>query len=379
MNHRQRFVRTLTGRPVDRVPFIKVFGGTNAVVPQWEEEHPGIGEQIDEILGFEGEYRGWQVAPVNMKLSGLGPDEVVEENETRRVIRQGDGRVELHMKKEDFHYRVLEFPVKTRDDWHRIKNDFMDPDDPERFSSEWPTFVEKHREREVPVQLTHWGVYGFPRTLMGDEALAYAFYDDPEMVHDMMTTYTHLAITLWKKMVKTMPFDLIECWEDMASKNGAFISPDMFREFMKPQYRRIRAFADANDIEIVLVDSDGYIDDLTGLMIEAGVTDLYPYEVQSGCDVVKMLDTYPTLGIIGGLDKNVMARGADAIDVEMERARDLIQRGRFIPGPDHFVLSDVSWESYRYFMERLRDVVMTTKPGVAGQVDSRAAERPQDR
>ena len=32
MNTRERFVRTLTGKPVDRVPFMKVFGGANAVL-----------------------------------------------------------------------------------------------------------------------------------------------------------------------------------------------------------------------------------------------------------------------------------------------------------------------------------------------------------
>jgi hypothetical protein len=47
----------------------------------------------------------------------------------------------------------------------------------------------------------------------------------------------------------------------------------------------------------------------------------------------------------------------------MEKARMLIEKGRFIPGPDHFVLSDVTWEHYRYFMESLREVVMTTTPG----------------
>ena len=31
MNTRERFVGTLCGEPVDRVPFMKVFGGTNAV------------------------------------------------------------------------------------------------------------------------------------------------------------------------------------------------------------------------------------------------------------------------------------------------------------------------------------------------------------
>lgn len=363
MNHRERFVRTLTGKEVDRVPFIKVFGGDNAIVPQWEEEHPGIGERIDELLEFEGEYRGWQVAPVNVALSKLPPDVTIEETESRRIVRRGDGSVVLHQKGQDFAYHDIEHAVKTRDDWLRTKEKHMDPDDPRRFSPGWPEFVERHRGRDMPVQLTHKGVYGFPRTLMGDEALAYAFYDDPDMVHDIMNTYTDMAIGVWEKMVREMEFDLIECWEDMASRNGSLISPAMFREFLAPQYRRIRAFADAHGVEIVLVDSDGNIEELTGLMLEAGVTAMYPYEVQAGNDPSKMLDAYPALGVIGGLDKNVMASGREAIDLEMERARALISKGRFIPGPDHFVLSDVSFASYRYFMERLRDVVMSTTPG----------------
>ena len=113
-----------------------------------------------------------------------------------------------------------------------------------------------------------------------------------------------------------------------------------------------------------MVDSDGYIEDLTEWMLESGVTALYPYEVQAGNDVGRVLDTFPRVGVIGGLDKNAMTRGKQAIDGEMDKARALIRKGRYIPGPDHFVLSDVRWENYRYFMEQLREVVMTTQPGV---------------
>jgi hypothetical protein len=56
---------------------------------------------------------------------------------------------------------------------------------------------------------------------------------------------------------------------------------------------------------------------------------------------------------------------ADDWDKEMEKARNLIRLGRVIPGPDHFVLADVSWEQYRRFMTRLREVVMTTPPAPA--------------
>ena len=136
----------------------------------------------------------------------------------------------------------------------------------------------------------------------------------------------------------------------------------MFREFMLPNYRRVAAFAKEHGIEVILVDSDGYIDELTDVMVEAGVTAMYPFEAGAGCDVEKVRRRHPTLGMIGGLAKESMIYGKAAIDREMERAARFIKLGRFIPGPDHFVQSDVTWERYRYFMERLREVVMTTTP-----------------
>jgi uroporphyrinogen decarboxylase len=362
MNTRERFVRTLTGKPVDRVPFMKIFGGDNAILPQWEQEHPGIGACIDELLQFEGGYRGWRCTPVNMDPSQLGPDVVLEDSETKLIRRRGDGTVDVLHKSGDYHQHDIDWPIKSVADWREYKARHMQADDPERFPANWPELVEEYRNRDYPLQLTHRGVYGFCRNRMGDENLAYAFYDQPELVRDMMDHYTDMALAIWEKMVAEVDFDLIECWEDMAYRTGALISPKTFREFMTPQYRKMAAFARQHGIEVILVDSDGYIEDLTEVMLEAGVTTLYPYEVQSGNDVTRVRDRFPAVGCIGGLDKQVMARGKAAIDREMERARTLIEGGRFIPGPDHFVLSDVTFASYRYFMEQLREVVMATTP-----------------
>jgi len=363
MTHRERFVRVLTGQPVERVPFIKVFGGDNAVVAGWEQDRPGISKCIDEVLQFEGGFRGWQTTRVNVDLTLTAPAEIIEEDDEKVIRRTQDGTVRLARKGGDYHGRILEWAVKDRADWERVRDRHLQADDPARFPEDWAEYVALCRERDFALQLSHRGVYGFIRTLVGDENLAYAFYDDPGLVHEIMDTYTDMAIAVWTKMVAEIDFDLIECWEDMASRNGAFISPDMFREFMKPNYEKIAEFARAHGIPIVLVDSDGYIESLADVMKEAGVTAMYPFEVQAGNDVAAFMDRDPDFGVIGGLDKNVMARGREAIDREIEKARMLIRKGRFIPGPDHFVLSDVPWDGYRYFMERLREVVMTTRPG----------------
>lgn len=363
MTHRERFIRALTGQEVDRVPFIKLFGGTNAHRSEWETEYPGIGKCIDELLRFEGPYRGWQIAPVNMDLSNRGEPVASQRPNGHLVHTWEDGTARIYAPGMDFHYQTIEWPVKDRESWVRLRDRELDPTDPSRFPSNWPDYVSRFSTRDYPLQLTHRGVYGMARNLMGDEALSYMFYDDPELVHEIMDYYTDMALGIWSRMCVEVDFDLIEFWEDMASKNGSLISPATFREFMKPQYLKVAKFAEEHGIKILLVDSDGFIEGLTELMLESGVTALYPYEVQAGNDVAKMLDTYPQLGILGGLNKNVMAEGKDEIDREMERARALIRKGRFIPGPDHFVLSDVTFANYRYFMESLREVVMSTKPG----------------
>ena len=81
MNTRERFVKTLCGEKVDRVPFMKIFGCTNKVHPEWEKEYPGITNCIDEVLRFDGVSRGWDRTTVNMDPSNMGPTELLSENE----------------------------------------------------------------------------------------------------------------------------------------------------------------------------------------------------------------------------------------------------------------------------------------------------------
>lgn len=363
MDNRQRFVRTLLGQEVDRVPFYKVFGGDNAYLPHWEQEYPGIGNEIDRLLGFDCPYRGWNIVPVNYDFSSRGNPEVITRPSGEILYKWEDGTVTLTLPHGDFHAQTVEFPVKDRTSWRRVRDKYMDPDDPERFPENWPELINEYNNRDYPLQLTHRGIYGMMRNLMGDEQLCMMFYDDPELIHEMMDYCTDMMIRIWDKMTPHIQFDLVEFWEDMASKNGAIISPSVFREFMKPNYLKVAEYAREHEIKILLVDSDGYTDKLAELMSESGVNAMYPFEVLAGCDVVSTLDKQPNMAAIGGLDKNCMAMGKPAMDAELAKAQKLIKHGRYIPGPDHFVLSNVTFESYRYFMERLKEIVMTTKPG----------------
>lgn len=361
LNSRERFVRTLTGQEVDRVPFMKVFGPANYGLPSWLSKNPNLSIYLDKLLRFEGAYRGWAVFPAEFKLCGMPCDVLIREEGDLHIYRSGIGEIRTWSKDNDYHSGVFEYAMKDRNDWDRIRP-FVVCDIEKRIPKDYKELAEFYKNRDYPLQLTCGGVYGFVRKLAGDEGLGYLFYDDPGLVTEIITTYIDVCLELWERLCEKVQFDLIECWEDMAYKCGCLISPAHYMQFLAPQYRRIRSFADAHDIPILLVDSDGNTDKLAKLMYAEGVNAMYPFEVLAGCDPKTLRKELPFMGGIGGLDKDCMSKGKKEMDKELEKAEILIKLGRFIPGPDHMVLSNVCFDNYCYFMGRLREIVLSTKP-----------------
>jgi len=159
-------------------------------------------------------------------------------------------------------------------------------------------------------------------------------------------------------VVREAQVDEIHLWEDMCYRNGPLISPQHWEAFLGPNYRRIKAFADAHNIPIVSVDTDGNPDLIARSMIESGVNLLFPMEVAAGCDVNAWQEKYPTLCMLGGIDKRALAQGPEAIDDELARVRPAVEKGRYIPALDHLVPDDVSWTNYCYYAQALKDLVV---------------------
>jgi len=78
--------------------------------------------------------------------------------------------------------------------------------------------------------------------------------------------------------------------------------------------------------------------------------------VQAGCDILEFRRRYPSLGIMGGLDKRALSIGQTAIDREVTRAARMVEMGRYVPGFDHLIPPDVSWTHFRYAANELLKV-----------------------
>ena len=140
----------------------------------------------------------------------------------------------------------------------------------------------------------------------------------------------------------------------MCYRNGPLISPQMWVDFLGPNYRRIKTFADQHNIPVISVDTDGDPKRITQPMIDHGVNLLFPMEVAAGVDVNAWRQEFPTLAFMGGIDKRELAKGKAAIDRELDRIRPVVEKGRYIPDLDHLVPDDVSWENYVYYAQELK-------------------------
>ena len=360
LTNRERFLRLMRGQEVDRVPFFPCFGPWGETLDRWHRE--GLAEDADyaQIVGFDGDLR--HVVPVNAYLCPWPEYQVLDdEGETLIVIDRG---ITQRIRKDYGSMpEFLSYPVESRSDWEFVQR-LLDPDTPGRFPPNWDEFCAAHAERTDPAYAGDLpvGFFGGPRELTGFERLVLWFYDDPSLLEDILDTLCHLWKTLFARVLRDAPVDFFFVWEDMCYKNGPLIGPDLFRKFLLPRYLRFTSMLREAGVDIIMVDSDGDPRRLIPLWLEGGVTCTFPWETQMGLDITAVRRQYPTMQMIGGINKHALALGRDAIDEELKKLPFMLESGRYLPAVDHFVPPDVSWDNYRYFCERLRDLIERHQP-----------------
>jgi hypothetical protein len=82
---------------------------------------------------------------------------------------------------------------------------------------------------------------------------------------------------------------------------------------------------------------------------------------QAGNDMLEIRRKYLELRILGGFDKNVLFKSKEHIDKELEEIPYLISKGGFIPECGHLVLPNSTWENYKYYCNKIKDIILSTK------------------
>lgn len=357
MTSRERIMGTLLGRPTDRAPFgvgIGFFPWAETL-ERWRVESGLADLDPARVFGYD---PGFDIVPAEYGPLPHFETRIIEESD--EYVVSMDFRGLLLRNRRDFHSmpEFIAHPVRDWDDWRRYKEQRLQPMLDERLKGLEP-FAARAATGEAPVQVGAfpWGVFGTARDMLGAEELLLSLYTEPELVSDIMATYVGLWLALYERIAARIPIDHIHIWEDMCARHGSLISMAMVEEFMMPHYDRIAAFARERGVPLISVDSDGLVDELVGVLVRHGVNAFLPFEAQAGSDIEAFRRRYPDLGIIGGLDKNALADGRHRIHRELDRAERMLAAGRYVPGLDHLVPPNVSWESFEYFILNLKRIV----------------------
>ena len=233
--------------------------------------------------------------------------------------------------------QFIKFPVESDAEFERFAAERLALNAGQRLSPEWQAMVasgrvqasvgrgELHEDEQLAAAhkpareewprkcwADRWGgFFGSLRNLMGVENLCMAFYDQPRLVERMMEERAERIMEITAEVLKHTRFDVFWFWEDMAYNGGPLVGPDLFRKFAFRHYRRVCEWLRSQGIEHIGLDSDGRITSLIPLWLDAGIDHLWPFEVQSGMDVVAVRRQYGNrLGIMGGIDKRVLAKGS---------------------------------------------------------------------
>jgi len=368
MTGRERFLAVMDYKPVDKVPNYEA-GVWNQTKDRWIEE--GLNQSDYRWDWFTGEdfldLDPREFIDVNYGMIPTFEHEVLENNGIyeiyrdsggithKALIKGSSGGMRLSMD------QYLSFPVECQEDFDALKKRYVAGIG--RYPPGWrdiqlPGWINRKHPLILGRNCSTSGFYWRAREWMGTENLSYAFYEQPELIHDMMEFIADFTIEVSKPILSETDIDYVMLSEDMSMKTGPLISPSLYKEFIFPHMRRMVDFFKSNGVRYMMVDTDGNCEAILPLLMEAGTDAVWPLERVANMDPIRIRKEYgKDLRLFGGVDKMVVAKGKKEIDQHLAHLLPLIEEGGFIPTIDHVMSPEISYEDYLYYMKRKIDLL----------------------
>lgn len=364
MTPRDRYLQTvLFGKP-DRIPF-SPGGPREKTLKRWHGE--GLPENRDwygflcETIGISPDKpRAPEAYPdVLFRMNPMFEEKVLEHKNGHYIVQDWMGNITEISDEYDYTYirtardfvtrKWHKFPVENRAGFEEMKKRY-NPDDPARYPADFAERVLKMKQRDYTVSIHFSGPFWQMREWCGFEPLCMLFIEDPDFVREMAAFWTEYVSRTMARVLAAGVVDRIGISEDMAYKEKSMISPAMTREFLLPAWRRWISEGKQAGVQVFDMDSDGRIDELIPIWIEAGFNACNPIEVAAGCDLNAYRRRFGRrMAYAGGVDKRCIAKGGAVIEAEMARLAPVARDGGYIPGCDHGVPFDISWPDFVHY------------------------------
>lgn len=352
---REEYIAHMNHEYTGREMFCELFGPLIGLDDEWRKQ--GATEDQVSLKAF-----GWDsvlMCRTGVKkgaITGL-ESKILEDNSEYTIAIDNMGRKTKLIKASATIPLPLDYPVKNMDDWLKIKHWYEFSED--RVDKEQLLECKKAKENGHLIISNIPGGFDEPRQLMGEENLCYAFYEQPELIEDILKTITDTNIKIMERINDVCGIDVLSVHEDLAGKSGPLIGPNQIDEFIKPYFTKVWELAKQGGCTIFSMDSDGNMNAVIDSFLSCGVNSIYPCEPAAGMDIVEIKKKYGNkLSLKGGLDKHVLRKTKEDIKRELEyKMSDITKGGGVVFALDHRIPNGVSLENYIYYVNLGRELL----------------------
>lgn len=352
--HREQYLDLMTFGAAPRPMFCELFGPLVGLDAEWRAQ--GASEAEIAMTAFDWDYVPYAFCGGYTQMQGP-PPVLIEDNAERRVERDCLGRTLLLLKRVATCPLPMNFPVATMDDWLRVKPFFAFH--PDRIRWDEVEAARKAQSEGSLVVAYMPGAYDIPRELMGDEVACLAYYEQPELMEDILATLTETTLRVLAPISDVLRIDQLMVHEDFAGKSGPLVGPAQIKAYFKPYYRKVWDLLSSRGTRVFEQDTDGNVNPVIPALLDCGLTSLYPMEPAAGMDIVAVRRTYGTrLAVRGGIDKHVLRQDQAAIRRELEYKLDpSLRAGGCVFGLDHRIPNGTPLEHYRFYVRLARELL----------------------
>jgi len=348
LTSQERVNRMFARQEQDRVPRHESFWGET--IERWQKEGlKGDANTVLTMLGSDFHGLNW-LWPVPFP----GRNETVAETDETRDSRDGHGKLVRYWKARSGTPEHLGFECDSREKWEQVFKPALLATGLQSDPAAVARAYRDGRQKQKWCHLT--GVESFEQTraLMGDEITMMAMAEDPDWIAEVSRTHTDIMVQNLDAIMATgIQPDGLWIYGDMAYKNGTMCSPQMYRELIWPDHKRLADWAHAHRMKFIY-HTDGDVRGVMDLYIAAGFDCYQPIESKANMDVRKLCPQYgKQLAMFGNIDVMIMGTNDKARieeEIRSKFAAGMATKG-YIYHSDHSVPPMVSWDTYQFIME----------------------------
>jgi uroporphyrinogen decarboxylase len=362
MNSRERLIETLNHREPDRVPLD--LGGTenttiSRVAYQRLRSYLGMAEEptpfvinrmMDAVYPQSDLLERFAIDCLGIRPPAAFQAKTREHPESESFYDE----LGIRWKKASYYYDMIEHPLRgaSLQDLARVR---------------WPDPVRDGRFRGLREQVRHlyqttdyalvaghimWGPFELGCALRGYEQFCLDLYSDERLARAVLESNLQLALRFWDAYLAEVG-DYIQVaagGDDLGMQTGTFISPEMYRSFVKPLHKRLYDFIRSRTKARIFLHSCGSVYDLIPDFIEEGVEILSPVQFSAAkMDLARLKREFGKDLTFwgGGVDTQHLLREGSLAEIEDQVSRIfdvMAPGGGFVFVPVHNIQADIEPE-----------------------------------